>query len=201
MPPHQPTEPEPVPPGSFRALYAAALGPLRRYLARRLGNATEAQDVAQDAFVRVHAVMSRRPLESPQAYLYTTARRLAIDELRRRRLDPLRQPDEGVVVEAVFSDAPGIEQQVMARQELEQTLAVIDTLPPGCRTVFLLSRIDQLTHREIAARLGLSVSTVEKQHARAIRLLRAARPLAFPKTSAQSVPFTGTEGAQPPASP
>ncbi len=192
---------EPSSATGFRALYAATLGPLRRYLARRLGSATEAQDVAQDAFVRVHAVMNQRPLERPQAYLYTTARRLAIDELRRRRLDPLRQPGEGVVIEAVFSEAPGVEQQVMARQELEQMLAVIDTLPPGCRTVFLLNRIDQLTHREIADRLGLSVSTVEKQHARAIRHLRAACPAAFRKTSAHSVPPTGTEGAQPPASP
>lgn len=200
MPPAQPS-PEPPAPGSFRALYAAALGPLRRYLARRLGSASEAQDVAHDAFVRVHEVMTRRPLERPQAYLYTTARRLAIDELRRRRLDPLRHPDEGVVIEAVFSETPGVEQLVMARQELEEMLGVIDTLPPGCRTVFLLNRIDQLTHREIADRLGICVSTVEKQHARAIRLLRAARPAAFRKTSAPSSPPTGTEGAQPPASP
>jgi RNA polymerase sigma-70 factor (ECF subfamily) len=62
----------------------------------------------------------------------------------------------------------------MARQELRQLEAAIAHLPEGCRTVLLLRKIDLLSHQEIADRLGLAISTVEKQHARALRLLRTA---------------------------
>jgi len=62
----------------------------------------------------------------------------------------------------------------MARQELELLQGAIARLPEGCRAVLLLRKIEQLSHKQIAQRLGIAVSTVEKQHARALRLLRAA---------------------------
>jgi RNA polymerase sigma factor (sigma-70 family) len=62
----------------------------------------------------------------------------------------------------------------MARQELQQLEEAIAQLPEGCRAVLLLRKIELLSHYEIAQRLGIAVSTVEKQHARALRLLRAA---------------------------
>ena len=61
----------------------------------------------------------------------------------------------------------------MARQELLQLEQAIAQLPEGCRAVLLLRKIELLSHQEIARRLGIAVSTVEKQHARALRLLRA----------------------------
>jgi RNA polymerase sigma-70 factor (ECF subfamily) len=64
----------------------------------------------------------------------------------------------------------------MARQELALLEAAIASLPDGCRAVLLLRKVELLSHREIAGRLGIAVSTVEKQHARALRLLRAALP-------------------------
>jgi RNA polymerase sigma-70 factor (ECF subfamily) len=62
---------------------------------------------------------------------------------------------------------------VIARQELDILQHAIEQLPQGCRAVLLLRKIELLSHREIADRLGIAVSTVEKQHARALRLLRA----------------------------
>jgi RNA polymerase sigma-70 factor (ECF subfamily) len=56
---------------------------------------------------------------------------------------------------------------------LEEAIA---QLPEGCRAVLLLRKVELLSHREIAERLGIAVSTVEKQHARALRLLRSALP-------------------------
>ena len=70
----------------------------------------------------------------------------------------------------------GVAQQVMARQELGFLERAIAGLPEGCRAVLLLRKVDLLSHREIADKLGIAVSTVEKQHARALRLLRAALP-------------------------
>jgi len=155
----------------FSSFYETTIAPLRRYLSRIVGCRTEAQDLAQNAFLRLREVLDRRTLDRPQAYLYTTARRLAIDELRRRRADPLRQR-ENDGLGSLVSGSPSIERVVMARQELNQLLAEIDELPAGCRAVLLLSRIENLSHQQIADKLGIAYSTVEKQHARALRLLR-----------------------------
>lgn len=162
----------PTKPRDFAALYRATLAPLRRYLARMLGNPTEAQDVAHDAYVRVYPTVTRQPAEHPEALLYTTARRLAINRLKRRSVSPIAR--EGVSVDAAASASPGVAQQVMARQELALLERAIAELPDGCRSVLLLRKVELLSHREIAERLGIAISTVEKQHARALRLLRTA---------------------------
>jgi RNA polymerase sigma-70 factor (ECF subfamily) len=158
----------------FASVYRATLAPLRRYLTRLLGNTTEAQDVAHDAYLRVYPTGDKSAADQPEAVLYTTARRLAINRLKRRSISPFDA--DGSAVETAASSAPGVAQQVMARQELRLLEAAIAELPEGCRSVLLLRKVELLSHREIAERLGIAVSTVEKQHARALRLLRSALP-------------------------
>jgi RNA polymerase sigma-70 factor (ECF subfamily) len=156
----------------FARLYQATLAPLRRYLARLLGNTTEAQDLAHDAYLRVYPKVNDGSVRKPEAVLYTTARRLAINQLKRRHIAPFAR--EPLQPDAAVSGVPGVVQQVMAHQELRQLEQAIAQLPEGCRTVLLLRKVDLLSHQEIASRLGIAVSTVEKQHARALRLLRTA---------------------------
>lgn len=177
MPPSDPEQPR-----DFGAFYRATLAPLRRYLARLLGNTPEAQDVAHDAYVRVFPSISRQEAQRPEALLYVTARRLAINRLKRRSISPLSP--EGASLETTAAEGPDVARQVMARQELRMLEQAIAALPEGCRTVLLLRKVELLSHREIADRLGIAVSTVEKQHARALRLLRAALP--------QGIPTAGT---------
>jgi len=158
----------------FDGLYRATLVPLRRYLSRMLGNTSEAQDVAHDAYVRVYPKVQDESARNPEAVLFTTARRLALNKIKRRTIAPFASGEPHL--ENAASATPGVVQQVMARQELQQLEVALAQLPPGCRTVLLLRKIELLSHAEIAERLGLSISTVEKQHARALRLLRAALP-------------------------
>ncbi len=155
----------------FGAFYRRTLAPLRRYLARILHDRTEAQDIAHDAYSRVYRAMAEKEIQQPQGLLFTTARNLAINQLHRRRNAPV-QPDENIIALAQ-SSSPGVASIVMARQEWAETEAAIQRLPLGCRAVFLLCRFEDLTHREAATRLGISPKTVEKQYARALRLLRA----------------------------
>jgi RNA polymerase sigma factor (sigma-70 family) len=154
----------------FSALYSATLGPLRRYLTRLLGNASEAQDVAHDAYMRVYPSMTDQKVDHPEGLLYTAARRLAINRLKRRSISPVSR--EELFPESAASQTPGVEAQVIARQELDILQEAIAQLPQGCRAVLLLRKIELLSHKQIADRLGIAVSTVEKQHARALRLLR-----------------------------
>lgn len=165
--------PDPSPPsGDFAGLYRATVGPLRRHLARLLGNDTEAQDIAHDAYVRVYPTVAADRAQKPEALLYTTARRLAFNRLKRRRIAPIDEQQPAPLDRAV-SSAPGVVQEVIARQDLQRLELAIAQLPEGCRTVLLLRKVQLLSHQEIAARLGITISTVEKQHARALRLLRA----------------------------
>jgi RNA polymerase sigma-70 factor (ECF subfamily) len=166
---------EPPKARDFASVYRSTLAPLRRYLARLLGNTTEAQDVAHDAYLRVYPSGDQSSADQPEAVLYTTARRLAINRLKRRSISPFDA--DAVAVDTAASSAPGVAQQVMARQELRLLEDAIAELPEGCRAVLLLRKVELLSHREIAERLGIAVSTVEKQHARALRLLRSALPI------------------------
>ncbi|HEY4302409.1 MAG TPA: sigma-70 family RNA polymerase sigma factor [Candidatus Didemnitutus sp.] len=169
---------------SFGALYRATLRPLQRTLARLLGNRTEAQDIAHDAYMRVYPRVKDGSARSPEAFLFTTARRLAINQLKRRSIAPV--VPGGDAVDRAEAGAPGVARQVIARQEWGLVEEAVAKLPPGCRQVLLLRKIELLSHQEIADRLQLSVSTVEKQHARALRLLRAALPFDRPASNSGS---------------
>ena len=155
----------------FAELYRATLQPLRRFLARILTDQSEAQDIAHDAYLRILPHLERDSARNPEALLYVTARRLALNRLKRRQggpVDPTSEPATS------FADpADDAARQAIVRQELELLEHAIADLPAGCRSVLLLRQRHQLSHREIADRLGIAVSTVEKQHARALRLLRA----------------------------
>lgn len=166
-----PDDPPPPQSRDFAGLYRATLAPLRRHLARLLGNQAEAQDVAHDAYLRVYPTLEKQQAEKPEALLYTTARRLAFNRLRRRKVAPFAPG--AATPETNASSAPGVVQQVIARQEWSRLEQAIAELPEGCRTVLLLRKVDLLSHQEIADRLGIAISTIEKQHARALRLLRA----------------------------
>ena len=191
----EPQSPPPLPPPGpkpardFSTLYQATVTPLRRYLARLLGNTSEAQDIAHDAYLRLYPTLKAQSAEQPEALLYVTARRLAINRLKRRSISPIHPGEANYDIAA--SASPSVEQEVMARQELTLLETAIAELPPGCRAVLLLRKVELLSHREIAERLGIAISTVEKQHARALRLLRAALPpetTDFKSTSATTEP-------------
>jgi RNA polymerase sigma-70 factor (ECF subfamily) len=161
-------------PANFASFYRSTLTPLRRYLARMLGNRGDAEDLAHDAYVRVYEAMDDQYVERPEAFLFTTARRLALNQIRRRKIAPVQAGDGAKIIEFTAAGGPGVERVVMARQEWARLEAAIAGLPAGCRTVLLLRKVEHLSHKEIGANLGIAVSTVEKQHARALRLLRAA---------------------------
>ena len=159
---------------NFASFYRATLAPLRRYLARMLGNPGDAEDLAHDAYVRVYEATDGQLVERPEAFLFTTARRLALNQIKRRQIAPVRSGNGAEIIEFAPAGGPGVERVVMARQEWARLEAAIGELPVGCRTVLLLRKREHLSHQEIGLRLGITISTVEKQHARALRLLRAA---------------------------
>ena len=175
---------------SFTELYRATIQPLRRYLSRLLADRAEAQDVAHDAYLRLLPNVDNGAARNPEALLFTTARRLALNRLKRRRCAPF-DTDSDLTATAASPESDAAQQAVL-HQELDLLQRAIADLPAGCRSVLLLRKVELLSHREIADRLGIAVSTVEKQHARALRLLRAALQPETPDTGA-----TANESVRP----
>ena len=142
----------------FDRLYRQTVGPLRRFLRRMLRDEAEAEDVAHDAYMRVYPTVQNDTAQKPEALLYTTARRLAINRIKRRTIAPIAR--ENVLIDHSAAPQPGVVQQVIARQELQRVEQAIANLPEGCRAVLLLRKVELLSHQEIASRLGIAVSTV-----------------------------------------
>lgn len=151
-------------------LYRTTLEPLRRYLASLLGDSSpEAPDIAHDAYLRTYAAMNAGRVTDPKSLLFAAARNLAFTYRTRRARRMV--PTEVSTLEAQAPVEPATSDLVAARDLRAQLHEAILTLPPGCRQVLVLRNIDGLSYNEIALRLGISLSGVEKQLQRALRLL------------------------------
>jgi RNA polymerase sigma factor (sigma-70 family) len=143
---------------------------LMRYLARAWPNAGDIQDIRHDAYVRILEAAHRLRPTAPKSLLFTTARNLMIDRARRNRIVPidLRADLDSL---NVLVDEVTPERQASIREQLAGVTRAFNRLPPKCREALWLRRVENLSQREIAAKLGVGESTVEKHLARAARLL------------------------------
>ena len=143
---------------------------LLRYLARVWPNRADIQDIRHDAYVRLLEAAHRLHPTAPKSLLFTTARNLMIDRARRNRIVPidLREDLDSL---NVLVDEVTPERRASIREQLVIVTQAINRLPERCREVLWLRRVEDLSQKEIAARLGISVGTVEKHMTRAAELL------------------------------
>jgi RNA polymerase sigma-70 factor (ECF subfamily) len=142
---------------------------LRAWLAARTA-ATEIDDVVQEAYAILAGLPSVAQIHNPRAYLFQVAQTVIHQRLRRAAIVRIDAVEE---IEAlrILDDEPSAEQLVSDRQELRQVAMLIASLPPKCREAFLLRKVEGLSQREIARRMGVSEGTVEKHIAKGVRLL------------------------------
>ncbi|HEY5239665.1 MAG TPA: RNA polymerase sigma factor [Rhizomicrobium sp.] len=132
---------------------------LMQFLRRSWQNKNDIDDLCQDVYARTFE-SARRKIPSPaRPFVFTIARNLVIDRARREHVVPIEAVADLEAL-GVALDAPGPERSVIARDELRQLQAAIDRLPPKCREVVVLGRIEGLSGRQIAARLGIAETTV-----------------------------------------
>jgi len=140
------------------------------FINARLGNRQVAEDVVHDTYLRVLERASDTPIEQPRAFLYRTALNLVIDDHRRnviRQTEPLEAVDQE---EQLFIPSP---QATMDHgQRLEMMQRALAELPALCRECFMLRKIEGLSHPQIAERLGISRSVVEKHIVNAMKHCR-----------------------------
>lgn len=146
-------------------VYRKHHGWLHGWLWRRLGTSHDAEDLAQDAFVRLMGTDNVAGLREPRAFLTTLASGLVANHWRRKSV-------ERAYLEALASQSQAVEPSAEQRALIVETLCELDAmlglLPVKVRDAFLLSQLDELTHREIAARLGVSDRMVRKYLAQAM---------------------------------
>ncbi|EWY39639.1 RNA polymerase sigma factor [Skermanella stibiiresistens SB22] len=153
------------------ALYRQHHTELRTLAYRRVGRHDVAADVVQEAFIR-YADMANTAdgsrIDCPKSFLCRIVINLAADVGRRDR----RRGEHAVLEDManhLADPQPSPEAALESRQRMARLRNALDDLPESCRASLLLSRVDGMTHAEVADRLGVSSSMVSKHIMRAIR--------------------------------
>jgi len=143
---------------------------LMRYLRRIWLDHAELPDLRQEAYVRVYeAAAKARPL-APKSFLFTTVRHLMADRVRRQRIVSIETVADLETLD-VLVDEITPERRTSARQELRRLSRAFERLPEKCRNVVWLRKVEDLSQREVAQRLGIAETTVEKHVAKGALLL------------------------------
>jgi RNA polymerase sigma factor (sigma-70 family) len=152
-----------MPPADQTVWFAETVRPhepaLRAFLSRRFSSLPDHDDLVQETYARLLRVSDPERLSHVRAFLFTTARNVAIDHVRRARRSPVDPIDETAEF-SLLEPAPGTADALDQVQRHEAMLAALDTLPERCREVMLLRYVDGFSAAEIAAHLGLAAATV-----------------------------------------
>lgn len=144
---------------------------LRSYLRGKFPGYPDIDDLVQETYARLLRAREKGELRSPKSFLFATARNAALDFFRRRKIVTIESLDESED-SSVLDDRPGVAETVAGNQELDMLAQAIQALPPRCRQVITLRKIYSLSHKEIAAQLGISEHTVNAQVAIGVLRLR-----------------------------
>jgi RNA polymerase sigma factor (sigma-70 family) len=142
--------------------------------ARRRVSHDVAEDAVQDTWMRLAVTGRGEAVDNPGGYIARIMKNTVTDELRRER----RRNDIGVQVQDILSDAideVSPERQVMSRQMLDAVAVVLDTLPERTRRIFLMNRIDGISHRRLAELEDISEEAVYYHIRRALERLATLR--------------------------
>jgi len=144
---------------------------LNRYFARRGCPPHETDDLVQEVFLRIVRRGNAEGLENLDGYVFQTAASVFTDRHRSRRVRAADRHDS-FEPDLHGESQAGPDETLLGREALGAVSAVLMELPERTRQVFVLRRLEEMSYREIALRLGLSLSAVEKDMLRAVRLLR-----------------------------
>ena len=146
---------------------------VRRFFSRRLRDGADVEDLTQEVFARLLKRAEIGDIANIEGYLFHTAANL----LRERARKQARRPgDDALEGDAEFAGAGeefSPERILLGKEAYARMVEALQELPERARTIFVLNRFEELSAAEIARRLGVSVSTVEKDMMRAIAHLKA----------------------------
>lgn len=145
---------------------------LRSWLRNRRLAGLEIDDIVQETYARLIAVESVDGVRNPKTYAFQAAYSVMVTHVRRSRVVAFQTVSD-IDQLGALADEPSPEHRVADRDELQRLGEAIASLPVRVRDVFTLRRVEGLSQREVARRLGISESTVEKHMSRGFYLLTA----------------------------
>ena len=143
---------------------------LRSWIQKKLPQDLDADDVLQETYAILSSLDSVESIRNPKSYAQQVAYSVILTHLRRAKIVPMIAVADVDVLGAA-DEMPTVERTVSDRDELRRVGDAISELPPVCRKVFVLRRVEGLSQREIAERLGITTKTVEKHITKAVRVM------------------------------
>lgn len=160
--------------GGLKAVFLAERAMLLRLLVARLGNRADAEDALQDLWMKVDQLPAGPPVAQPAAYLYRMASNHASD----RRIAATRSGARDTAwmeVQPAADEQPTIEHALLARERLSRVEAALAAMPERMSSALRMYRLEELPQKEIAERLGMTLSGVEKLLRRAVKEIHTYR--------------------------
>jgi RNA polymerase sigma-70 factor (ECF subfamily) len=151
----------------FNTLFDTHAETLRNFMYYRCGDLYQAEDLTQDAFIKLWDHCKKVLYEKAKGFLYAVAKNKFFNEVAHKKvvLEYTKLPQQQVDVESP-------EYQMEGNEFMERLERAINQLPEGQREVFLLNRVDKKTYAEIAAMLAVSQTAVEKKMQKALIKMR-----------------------------
>jgi len=135
---------------------------LRAWLRSRFSNERDLDDIIQEAYARVLKARKTTEIGSPKAFLFATARNLALGKIRKQTSwGEISLADIDVV--GILDESEEVGQAISRSEELELLTEAIQSLPTRCRQIITLRKIYGMSQKDIAKELGISVHTVDSQ--------------------------------------
>ncbi|KIU53633.1 MULTISPECIES: sigma-70 family RNA polymerase sigma factor [Pseudomonas] len=149
----------------FNAVFLAQRVTLLRTLQRMVDNPSTAEDLLQETYLRVTRALGERPIEHLEPFVFQTARNLALDHLRARRVQARTLLDDvpEAVLHNVAASHGSAEDATHAEQLLRRLSTSLGELSARQQRIFILSRLHGASYLEIAEQLKVSASTVQKE--------------------------------------
>lgn len=148
-------------PRSVDQIYREEASAIRVFVKRIVRNSSDAEDLVQETFLRSWPALASGAVDCPRAFLFRTARNLALNHIRNSRVrnsDAARAASD----EAFRRHLPTAEEQIIATEEAAACHRLLDELPTRCREAFVLRVVDEMSYKQMSKSMRLSVSTVEK---------------------------------------
>jgi RNA polymerase sigma-70 factor (ECF subfamily) len=161
-----PTEQSSLPHLEQTRWFAAEVQPhdssLRAYLHGTFPSVGDVDDVVQESYLRVWKTRAGHPIHSAKAFLFTVAKRIALNIVRKKGNAPF-VPLGDLSALRVLEDKPNAADALCEQEKIDLLADAVMTLPARCREIIILHKLQALPQKEVAARLGLAEKTVESQ--------------------------------------
>ena len=134
---------------------------LMQFLRHNWRNRSDVEDLRQEIYVRICEAAEKETPRSPRSLMFAIARNLLIDLVRKEQVVPIVAVADLDLLE-IELDAPSPDRSAIAKDELRRLQDALDKLPPRHREAVVLGRIEGLSGREIAARMGIAENTASE---------------------------------------